>query len=529
MGLFTNIIYGIKFSNKKKTLIRVTAGDSLFKYKVPEGTECIGEGAFKDCASLQSLILPNSVTFIGKSAFLGCCSLQTITLPNSITFIEDNVFEGCKSLQQITIPESVKSIGEEAFLCCNSLKQINIPDSVRKIGDMAFALTSLQQINIPDSVKSIRKYAFWGCKGLQRIVVDKKNPEYDSRNDCNAIVETSNNKLVTGCVNTIIPDSVISIEDRAFYGCLSLQKIAIPDSVTSIGTEAFCGCESLQQITIPNSVTSIGRNAFMRCASLQHIIVPDSVTSIGDKAFLYCHSLQSIYVSPEKLSFFKNLLPDYVKLIKAKPTSNTSVKSNQTGKASSPYYLFFDTETTGLPLDYNAPTSNSANWPRLVQLSWIVTDVDGNIIKQSDNIIYPDGFIIPTESSNIHGITTAIAKEKGIPLATAINEFLADMNTVNILVGHNISFDLRIMGAELIRMGKRDIMQQKPSICTMQSSTNYCKIPSKNGFGYKWPRLQELHVKLFGCEFEDAHNSMSDITATLKCFKELKRRGIINK
>ena len=196
---------------------------------------------------------------------------------------------------------------------------------------------------------------------------------------------------------------------------------------------------------------------------------------------------------------------------------------------SGPYYLFFDTETTGLPLDNYAPTSNTANWPRLVQLSWIVTDVDGNIFKESDKIIYPEGFTIPTESSNIHGITTAIAKRRGIPLATAVEEFLEDMKTVNTLVGHNISFDLHIMGAELVRMGKRDIMQQKPSICTMQSSVNYCKIPSKNGFGYKWPRLQELHVKLFGYEFEDAHNSMSDITATLKCFKELKRRGIINK
>jgi TPR repeat protein/DNA polymerase III epsilon subunit-like protein len=183
--------------------------------------------------------------------------------------------------------------------------------------------------------------------------------------------------------------------------------------------------------------------------------------------------------------------------------------------------LFFDTETTGMPRDYCAPTSNSTNWPRLVQLSWITTDEDCNILSENDYIIHPDGFTIPEDAVRLHGITTEIAKEKGKPIKEVIDKFMEDFNAATTIVGHNIDFDKKIIGAELIRLGQKDIMDNKPSLCTMEASTDYCKIPGS--YGYKWPKLQELHKKLFGCEFEDAHNSMSDVKATLKCFKEMKR------
>ena len=102
---------------------------------------------------------------------------------------------------------------------------------------------------------------------------------------------------------------------------------------------------------------------------------------------------------------------------------------------------------------------------------------------------------------------------------------MVDFNAAKAIVGHNIAFDKKIIGAELIRLGQKDIMDSKESICTMEASTDYCKIPGS--YGYKWPKLQELHKKLFGCEFEDAHNSMSDVAATLKCFKEMKKLGWI--
>lgn len=198
-----------------------------------------------------------------------------------------------------------------------------------------------------------------------------------------------------------------------------------------------------------------------------------------------------------------------------------------TKKTKSIKYLFFDTETTGVPCDYNAPVSDSNNWPRLVQLSWITTDEDCNILSKNDHIIYPNGFTIPTDAARVHGITTKIAQEKGEPLNEVIEKFNKDYDAAHIIVGHNIDFDKKIIRAELFRLAKKDfiLFSTKLTLCTMEAATDYCKIPGYHG--YKWPKLQELHKKLFGYEFEDAHNSMSDVTATLKCFKEMRRLELI--
>ena len=199
-------------------------------------------------------------------------------------------------------------------------------------------------------------------------------------------------------------------------------------------------------------------------------------------------------------------------------------------------YLFFDTETTGIPTDYNAPSSDTSNWPRLVQLAWILSDENGNIIHTGNLIVKPIGFTIPIEASRIHGITTEIAKEKGTPIKDVIEKFMEDVYAANTLVGHNIDFDKKVINTELIRlrlnneyddMNSYDFMS-KESICTMKESILFCEIPSRNYYHpFKQPKLQELHKKLFGYEFEDAHNSMSDVTATLKCFKEMRKRGLI--
>ena len=161
----------------------------------------------------------------------------------------------------------------------------------------------------------------------------------------------------------------------------------------------------------------------------------------------------------------------------------------------------------------------------MVQLSWITTDEDYNTLSINNFIIYPNDFTIPKDATNIHGITTDIAKEKGEPLEMVLGKFMNDFNLANTIVGHNIDFDKSIIGAELVRLGQKDTMNTKASLCTMKTSTQLCMILGK--YGYKWPTLQELHSYLFGCEFEDAHNSMSDVTATLKCFKEMKKLGWI--
>jgi len=189
-------------------------------------------------------------------------------------------------------------------------------------------------------------------------------------------------------------------------------------------------------------------------------------------------------------------------------------------------YIFFDTETTGVPLNYKAPTTDTHNWPRLVQLGWIVMDSKGNKLSQHDYIVRPEGFSIPAEAARVHGITTERALKEGRDLTEVIDEFMADFDKATFVVGHNISFDQNIIGAELVRLHRPDVMKSKRTYCTMQAGTDFCRIPGR--YGYKWPKLQELYVRLFGHDFEGAHNAMADIEATQECFWEMHNRGLIS-
>ena len=263
------------------------------EYKVTS----IKDWAFSYCIDMTSVTIPNSVTEIGESAFYGCRGLNSIIIPNSVKTISEGTFLGCSGLTAVTIPNSVEVIAGSAFEKCSGLVSVTIPNSVTSIEYAAFAeCSSLTSITIPNSVTSIQAGAFFGCGGLTSITVEEGNPNYDSRNNCNAIINTKTNVLITGCNNTVIPSNVTRIEENAFNGCTGLASITIPNSVTSIGRNAFEGCSSLTSIIIPNSVTSIGNYAFDSCSGLTSIIIPNSVTSIENNAFDCCSGLTSIIV-----------------------------------------------------------------------------------------------------------------------------------------------------------------------------------------------------------------------------------------
>ncbi len=329
----------------------------------------IGSMAFYGCTGLTSITIPNSVTSIGEEAFDGCTGLTSVVWNakkcggwSSVSY--SPFYSARGNITSFTFGNEVDSI--PSYLCSgmSNLTSITIPTSVTSMGYSAFSnCTGLTSITIPNSVTSIKNYAFSGCTGLTSIVVESGNTVYDSRENCNAIIETATNTLIRGCNTTIIPNSVTSIENYAFEGCIGLTSITIPESVTSMGNSAFSGCTGLTSvvwnakkcgwsssyyddapfynicknitsftfgnevdsipaylcysmskltaITIPNSVTSIGYKAFKGCTGFASVTIPESVTSIGDNAFWACTGLTSVVWNAKKCGGWSSSYYDY--------------------------------------------------------------------------------------------------------------------------------------------------------------------------------------------------------------------------
>ena len=240
-----------------------------------------------------------SITSIGNQAFRYNMSLRSVEIPNTITSIGNYAFDACSNLTNVDFSKAtgLTSIGIDAFFGCSNLTGITIPNSVTSIGRDAFhGCRSLISITIPTSVTSIGHYAFQYCDALTNIVVEKDNTVYDSRDNCNAIIETATNTLIAGCQSTVIPNSVTSIRHGVFAGCSNLTSITIPSSVTSIGNGVFDGCSNLTSLTISEGVIDIGFNTFLNCTSLTNVIIPNSVTSMGSGLFFGCSNLSSITI-----------------------------------------------------------------------------------------------------------------------------------------------------------------------------------------------------------------------------------------
>ena len=286
--------------------IEFTVGD--LDYRVNADNVSVTVTSHVDGYNAQgALVIPESVSYeghyysvttIGNAAFMYCFYLTSLTIPNSVTTIEEAAFAYCSGFTgDLVIPNSVVTIGASAFFTCYAFNgDLVLGNSVTTIGGWAFnscdGLTGV--LNIPSNVESIGEDAFVYCN-FSGMVVDSENPNYDSRNDCNAIIVTSTNELAFGCKNTVIPNTVTAIGNNSFKGITGMTSIEIPESVVSIGDNAFGFCFDLTgDLTIPNSVKTIGESAFFQCEGLNGTLtIGESVNYIGDWAFRKCSNISN--------------------------------------------------------------------------------------------------------------------------------------------------------------------------------------------------------------------------------------------
>lgn len=331
-----NLIYNS--DNKCNAIIHTTNHELISGCKntlIPSTVITIGNYAFKGNNELDSIYIPDGVENINTGAFSGCFNLRNIQLPKSLQHMGTNIFEGCESLHSLFIPKNVRNIEFNPLADCRYLSEIIvdkdnplfdsrnncnaiikteknelisgcsttiIPNNVVRIGSNAFSgISELTHITIPENVTKISGGAFKGCPALISIQVDKNNKVYDSRNGCNAIIESATHTLVCGCGGTIIPENIKVIGPQAFNGMTTPQNVSIPKSVTRIEWFAFEYCPTIQQVIIPGTIRYIGKSAFQCCRNLKKVIIENGeLENIVYETFYGCSNLESVTL-PENL------------------------------------------------------------------------------------------------------------------------------------------------------------------------------------------------------------------------------------
>ena len=306
------------------------------------------DGIFYNITSDSDLTV--EVTYSSSYKYTG-----SVVIPETVTY-NNQIFK-------------VTSIGGEAFFDCTSLTSVIIPNSVTGIG----------------------AHAFYGCSGgLESIIVESGNPVFDSRDNCNAIIEISTNTLIAGCKNTTILNSITSIGDFAFTYCSSLTSVTIPNSVVSIGEDAFAYCSGLTSVAIHNSVTSIGVGAFYYCSGLTSITIPNSVTSIGAYAFTYCTELTSITIGSSVTSIEEGAFEECTGLTEIICKSSTPPTVDNFSFSEVP-----TTATLYVPIGSKQAYANATGWSRFTnivekEMSGVestLTDNDVNVVVENGNIV----------------------------------------------------------------------------------------------------------------------------------------------
>ena len=315
-GIFYNL-------NTNAQTAEVTYGSQAYVGDVTS----IGEEAFSYCQNLTSVDIPEGVTTIGSNAFYLCQNLVSVTIPSTLENINNGMFRYCNlkkvtinsnalisknrswmgevllkdifgsTVEEINLGENITRIGNLAFHEFKKLTSIQMTHHVTSIGSGAFQnCVSLTSIIIPNSVTSIDYNPFYGCENLSSIQVENGNAVFDSRDNCNAIIRTADNVLITGGPNTVIPNSVTEIGGGAFYNNANLTSINIPSSVVKIGSSAFWQCTSLTSISIPSSMKTIEEWAFFNCKNLASVSIADGITRIEKYVFEGCQSLTSFTI-----------------------------------------------------------------------------------------------------------------------------------------------------------------------------------------------------------------------------------------
>ena len=360
---------------------------SLINVTIGGGFTAVSNYAFSGCSSLTEITIPNNIKSIGYKAFSGCSSLTSVTIPDSVTAIGHESFSNCSSLTSIIIPESVTSIDNDSFYCCNSLESITLPAhsiaslfkhaipetlstvkfSRGQLGGQLSDCSGISTIIIGKNVTKIEPLAFSDCESLATLIVEEENSIYDSRNNCNTIIETATNKVVVACNSSAFPSSVtdvytdafcccnnlqynergiakyvgkvgnpyfciVEITDKAittignilddvnviytnvFYDCDALTSVTISSSVVTIGEGAFNSCTMIGNLTIGNHVKSIGDDAFNHCTSLTSIVIPNSVVNIGERAFCDCIMVENLTIGTGVKSIGRNAFQYFERL-----------------------------------------------------------------------------------------------------------------------------------------------------------------------------------------------------------------------